>query len=365
MSQALIILIGIDRPDHRGALNTVVVMWLERKVLGAHAGRARPDAHRLARPDAALRRRAQAPRQGGPRARGRGPSPVPHRADHRVHAVDPGLLPRRRGSRSSPGDSLDVGIFYDLRGRRALPRGHPARRLGVAQQVLADRRLPCRGAADQLRGADDPRGDGRRHARGLDEALGRSSSCAVRARLEHRHPAVRVRRCSSSASSPSSTARRSTCPRPSPSSSAASTPSTRACGSRCSSSPSTRTCSPGRSSPSLLFFGGWTGPVLRSASGRCSLKTYAVVFLVIWVRATFPRMRVDQLMAIGWKVLLPAALVNVLLTAVGIVTNVWVLIGFSSWRSWCSSGSSAGWGYSPVTRSVPPPTRSCGPRPPR
>jgi len=76
----------------------------------------------------------------------------------------------------------------------------------------------------------------------------------------------------------------------------------------------------------LLFFGGWTGPGLIGFA-TLLLKTYAVVFLVIWVRATIPRIRVDQLMALGWKLLLPAALFNVLLTAVGIVTNVWVLIG--------------------------------------
>lgn len=55
-------------------------------------------------------------------------------------------------------------------------------------------------------------------------------------------------------------------------------------------------------------------------------KTYAIVFLIIWVRATFPRVRVDQLMAISWKLLLPAALVNVLISAVGVITRPVVLI---------------------------------------
>jgi NADH-quinone oxidoreductase subunit H len=75
----------------------------------------------------------------------------------------------------------------------------------------------------------------------------------------------------------------------------------------------------------LLFLGGWNGPVLPDWVWL-TLKTYGVVFLVIWVRCTLPRVRVDQLMAIGWKLLLPAALVNVLLTAFGIVTNVLVLV---------------------------------------
>ena len=79
----------------------------------------------------------------------------------------------------------------------------------------------------------------------------------------------------------------------------------------------------------LLFLGGWGGPGASTMPwlGFVYLfaKTYFMVFAIIWVRATFPRTRVDQLMAFGWKVLMPAALVNLLLTAVGIVTNGWVL----------------------------------------
>lgn len=75
----------------------------------------------------------------------------------------------------------------------------------------------------------------------------------------------------------------------------------------------------------LLFLGGWGGPVLPGWIWL-TLKTYAVVVLVIWVRCTLPRVRVDQLMSIGWKLLLPASLVNVLLTATGVVTNIVVLV---------------------------------------
>lgn len=75
----------------------------------------------------------------------------------------------------------------------------------------------------------------------------------------------------------------------------------------------------------LLFFGGWLGPVLPGFVWLL-LKTYAVVCVIIWMRGTFPRVRVDQLMDIGWKLLLPAALLNVLLTATGVVTNLVVLI---------------------------------------
>lgn len=75
----------------------------------------------------------------------------------------------------------------------------------------------------------------------------------------------------------------------------------------------------------LLFFGGGNGPLLPDLAWL-TLKTYLFVFLVIWVRATFPRIRSDQLMALGWKVLLPAALLNVMLTAVGVVAGtVWLV----------------------------------------
>jgi NADH-quinone oxidoreductase subunit H len=75
----------------------------------------------------------------------------------------------------------------------------------------------------------------------------------------------------------------------------------------------------------ILFLGGWNGPLLPGWIWLL-LKTYMVVFLVIWVRATFPRVRVDQLMDLGWKVLLPASLANVLFTALGIVTHPLVLV---------------------------------------
>ena len=45
------------------------------------------------------------------------------------------------------------------------------------------------------------------------------------------------------------------------------------------------------------------------------LKVMLILFLMIWMRATLPRLRYDRLMAFGWKVMLPLALVNVVLTA--------------------------------------------------
>ena len=65
-----------------------------------------------------------------------------------------------------------------------------------------------------------------------------------------------------------------------------------------------------------LFFGGWHGPGPAWAGlAWYLLKLMALMFFFIWVRWTFPRLRYDQLMAFGWKVLLPAAIVNVLVAA--------------------------------------------------
>jgi NADH-quinone oxidoreductase subunit H len=62
-----------------------------------------------------------------------------------------------------------------------------------------------------------------------------------------------------------------------------------------------------------LFFGGWLGPVLPGAVWFL-LKTFLFIGLFILFRATLPRPRYDQLMALGWKLLLPLSLVNLLVT---------------------------------------------------
>jgi NADH-quinone oxidoreductase subunit H len=69
-----------------------------------------------------------------------------------------------------------------------------------------------------------------------------------------------------------------------------------------------------------LFLGGWMGP----GPGWLDpiwmlLKIFALVTFFIWVRATLPRLRYDQLMSLGWKVMLPLATLNVLVTAVLVV----------------------------------------------
>ncbi len=72
---------------------------------------------------------------------------------------------------------------------------------------------------------------------------------------------------------------------------------------------------------SILFLGGWLPPfdvaVLNAVPGIVwfALKISFCLFLMIWVRATFPRYRYDQLMRLGWKVFLPLSLVWLVLTA--------------------------------------------------
>ena len=65
----------------------------------------------------------------------------------------------------------------------------------------------------------------------------------------------------------------------------------------------------------LLFLGGWGGPALPDVVWFL-LKTYAVVLVVFWVRGTFPRLRIDQLMAFAWKVMVPLSFYTVIIAAV-------------------------------------------------
>jgi NADH-quinone oxidoreductase subunit H len=69
-----------------------------------------------------------------------------------------------------------------------------------------------------------------------------------------------------------------------------------------------------------LFLGGYWGPFVDQAPllGPIYLfvKVVILLFVLIWIRATFPRIRYDRLMAFGWKIMLPAALFNVVITAV-------------------------------------------------
>jgi len=69
-----------------------------------------------------------------------------------------------------------------------------------------------------------------------------------------------------------------------------------------------------------MFLGGWMGPGPGFLDPIwMAAKIFVLLLLFIWVRATLPRLRYDQLMALGWKVLLPLATLNVLVTAVLVV----------------------------------------------
>jgi NADH-quinone oxidoreductase subunit H len=64
-----------------------------------------------------------------------------------------------------------------------------------------------------------------------------------------------------------------------------------------------------------LFFGGWYGPWSPLGPLWFVIKLFLVLFVFLWLRATLPRLRYDQLMRLGWKVLLPVATINAIVTA--------------------------------------------------
>ena len=89
----------------------------------------------------------------------------------------------------------------------------------------------------------------------------------------------------------------------------------------------------------LLFFGGWRWPDMPFEGDVHTaftlawffIKTYAVVLVIFWVRGTYPRLRIDQLMAFGWKMLVPLSFVNIVLTGVVLFYEwpMWTLTAFS------------------------------------
>jgi NADH-quinone oxidoreductase subunit H len=70
----------------------------------------------------------------------------------------------------------------------------------------------------------------------------------------------------------------------------------------------------------VLFFGGWLGPMLPGPLWFL-IKTSVFIVLFIVIRAALPRLRYDQLMRLGWKVMLPLALVNLMVTAAVILAT--------------------------------------------
>jgi NADH-quinone oxidoreductase subunit H len=78
----------------------------------------------------------------------------------------------------------------------------------------------------------------------------------------------------------------------------------------------------------LLFLGGWLSPVgfLPDGFHWLALKTAFFLFVFLWVRATFPRFRYDQIMRLGWKVFIPLTLAWV------VVVTVWMMSPLSIWK---------------------------------
>ena len=70
----------------------------------------------------------------------------------------------------------------------------------------------------------------------------------------------------------------------------------------------------------IFFLGGWHGPFFPPIVWL-AVKVLAVPVFLIWTRASLPRLRYDQLMALGWKVLVPLALLNILVTGALLVLN--------------------------------------------
>ncbi|MEK7815116.1 MAG: NADH-quinone oxidoreductase subunit NuoH [Chloroflexota bacterium] len=81
----------------------------------------------------------------------------------------------------------------------------------------------------------------------------------------------------------------------------------------------------------LLFLGGWSGPWLPDVVWFL-LKVYAVILVIFWVRGTFPRLRIDQLTAFAWKVLVPLSFYGIVITAI---------YQFYHWPAWTLTVMSA------------------------
>lgn len=75
---------------------------------------------------------------------------------------------------------------------------------------------------------------------------------------------------------------------------------------------------------SVLFLGGWLGPFLPGVVWFL-LKVYALVLVIFWIRGTFPRLRIDQLMSFAWKVMVPLAFYTIVITAIYL---------FYDWPAW-------------------------------
>lgn len=81
-----------------------------------------------------------------------------------------------------------------------------------------------------------------------------------------------------------------------------------------------------------IYLGGWRGPLLPPILWFL-IKMVAVFVLIIWVRSTLPRIRIDQVMGLAWKFLLPLALINLLITGLQVIVlpdiSQWVIVAIN------------------------------------
>src|SRR5437764_5342294 len=122
----------------------------------------------------------------------------------------------------------------------------------------------------------------------------------------------------------------------------------------------------------ILFLGGWLPPFgIEPFSGVAAhiwhglwllAKTFFVMFCILWMRATFPRFRYDQLMRLGWKVFLPFSMFWLVLTAGVLTAFGWVPVRRTGERRrlWCHRGSTDEFRGAPVAQ---PPARRADFRP--
>ena len=107
----------------------------------------------------------------------------------------------------------------------------------------------------------------------------------------------------------------------------------------------------------LLFLGGWLFPgISGDITGPGTLvflvKTYLVILVIFWIRGTYPRLRIDQLMSLGWKVLVPLAFLNIVSTA------VYMFYGWPTWSLTLMSLAALGgtfWGIGRRMKTTPRP----------
>jgi NADH-quinone oxidoreductase subunit H len=104
-----------------------------------------------------------------------------------------------------------------------------------------------------------------------------------------------------------------------------------------------------------LFLGAWNGPLLPSWLWFM-LKAMTLVFFMMWLRGTFPRFRIDQVMAFSWKFLLPLSMVNIFVTALdyfvpGIFGSAiaWLLMVISFLTIWAVNSREGAQPYGAIT----------------